>query len=74
VLRAQEPWSELTGPMAFSTSPTWPGLAAEFPNGREIHFPDKTHFLPMEIPDEVAALIRAELEAASAKRAERAAR
>ncbi len=64
VLRAQEPRDELVGPMAFSTSPTWPGLAAEFPNGREIHFPDKTHFLPMEIPDEVAALIRKELEAA----------
>jgi pimeloyl-ACP methyl ester carboxylesterase len=65
VLRAQEPSGDMVGPMAFSTSPTWPGLAAEFTNGREIHFPDKTHFLPMEIPDEVAALIRRELEAAS---------
>jgi pimeloyl-ACP methyl ester carboxylesterase len=65
VLRAQEPSGEMTGAMAFSASPTWPGLAAEFPNGREIHYPDRTHFLPMEIPDEVAALIRTELEAAS---------
>ena len=65
VLRAQEQSGDMVGAMAFSTSPTWPGLAAEFPNGREIHFPDKTHFLPMEIPDEVAALIRTELEAAS---------
>jgi pimeloyl-ACP methyl ester carboxylesterase len=65
VLRAQEPSGEMTGPMAFSTSPTWPGLAAEFARGRELHFPDKTHFLPMEIPDEVAALIRRELDAAS---------
>jgi pimeloyl-ACP methyl ester carboxylesterase len=65
VLRAQEPSGDMVGPMAFSTSPTWPGLAAEFTNGREIHFPDKTHFLPMEIPDEVAALIQGELEAAS---------
>jgi len=64
VLRAQEPSVDMVGPMAFSTSPTWPGLAAQFENGREIHFPDKTHFLPMEIPDEVAALIRTELEAA----------
>jgi len=63
VLRAQAPSKELTGPMAFSTSPTWPGLASEFRNGREIHFPDKTHFLPMEIPDEVAELIRGEVEA-----------
>ncbi len=66
VLRAQEPKEDLTGPMVFSTSPTWPGLAAEFPRGREIHFPDHTHFLPMEIPDEVSALIRRELEKASA--------
>lgn len=65
VLRAMEPSGELTGPMMFSTSPTWPGLAAEFKDGREIHFPDKTHFLPMEIPDEIAALIRTELDAAS---------
>lgn len=65
VLRAQELSGDMVGPMAFSTSPTWPGLAAEFANGREIHFPDKTHFLPMEIPDEVAALIRRELDAAS---------
>ncbi len=65
VLRAQEPSAEMSGPMVFSTSPTWPGLAAEFPDGREIHFPDKTHFLPMEIPDKVAALIRRELAAAA---------
>jgi len=65
VLRAQAPSGEMVGPMAFSTSPTWPGLVDEFPNGREIHYPDKTHFLPMEIPDEVAALIRAEIAAAS---------
>lgn len=63
VLRAQEPKPDITGAMVFSTSPTWPGLAAEFRNGREIHFPDKTHFLPMEIPDEVAKLIAAELAA-----------
>lgn len=65
VLRAQEPSAEMTGAMFFSASPTWPGLAEEFRYGREIHFPDKTHFLPMEIPDEVAALIHKELEATS---------
>jgi len=65
VLRAQAPSGDMTGPMAFSASPTWPGLVAEFRNGREIHYPDRTHFLPMEIPDEVAALIRAEIEATS---------
>lgn len=64
VLRAQEPSPDITGIMAFSTSPTWPGLVREFRHGREIHYPDKTHFLPMEIPDEVAGLIDAELRAA----------
>ncbi len=63
VLRAMEPNPDMVGPMIFSASPTWPGLAAEFRNGREIYYPDKTHFLPMEIPDEVAMLIRREVEA-----------
>jgi lipase len=63
VLRAMAPSPDMTGAMAFSTSPTWPGLAGEFKHGREIYYPDKTHFLPMEIPDEVARLIGEELEA-----------
>lgn len=56
VLRAKEPPPE-RDVMDFSSSPTWPGLAGEFRNGREIYFPDHTHFLPMEIPEHVAALI-----------------
>jgi len=44
-------------PMDFSSSPTWPGLAAELENGRDLHLPNHTHFLPMEIPDRIAALI-----------------
>jgi hypothetical protein len=43
--------------MDFSSSPTWPELVKEFRYGREIHFPEHTHFLPMEIPDRVAELI-----------------
>lgn len=43
--------------MDFSSSPTWPGLAGEFKNARDLHFSERTHFLPMEIPDEVAGLI-----------------
>lgn len=66
VLRAKELTADDTGPAAFSSSPTWPGLVGEFKHGREIHYPDKTHFLPMEIPDQVAELIRAELAAAEA--------
>jgi pimeloyl-ACP methyl ester carboxylesterase len=59
VLRAKEPPPDRSV-MDFSSSPTWPGLAGEFRKGREIFFADRTHFLPMEIPRRVAALIRAE--------------
>lgn len=40
-----------------AASPTWPGLAAVFPNGRDIHLADHTHFIPMEAPALVARLI-----------------
>ena len=43
--------------MEFRFSPTWPGLAAAFPNGREIHVPERTHFVPMEDPAQVARWI-----------------
>jgi pimeloyl-ACP methyl ester carboxylesterase len=49
--------------MDFSSSPTWPGLVHEFRKGREIHYPDRTHFLPMEIPEQIAALVAAEADA-----------
>lgn len=48
--------------MDFSSSPTWPGLAGEFEHARDIHFEARTHFLPMEIPDEIARLILEEIE------------
>ncbi len=51
--------------MDFSVSPTWPGLVGKFKNAREIHFADKTHFLPMEIPEEVTRLISEEINAVS---------
>ena len=38
-------------------SPTWPGLAAEFHQGRDLLLADKTHFLPMEDPALMARLI-----------------
>ena len=60
ILRAKEPPSD-RGSMDFSASPTWPGLANEFKNGREIHFPDRTHFLPMEIPVEIAGILMEEI-------------
>jgi pimeloyl-ACP methyl ester carboxylesterase len=60
LLRARLPPAERTV-MDFSSSPTWPALVGEFSNGREIHFAERSHFLPMEIPGEVAALIEAEV-------------
>jgi lipase len=59
ILRAKQPPPDGV-PMQSGASPTWPGLVHEFRHGREIYYPDRTHFIPMEIPDEVAALIRAE--------------
>lgn len=62
VVRAKEPPPnrELTD---FSSSPTWPGLAAEFRNARDRQYPDMTHFLPMQAPAEAARLIHQELQA-----------
>jgi lipase len=59
ILRAKEPPRE-RHVMDFASSPTWPGLVHEFRRGREIYFADRTHFLPMEIPERVAALVVAE--------------
>lgn len=60
ILRARLP-AEDRDVMDFSSSPTWPGLVGEFRSGREIHFADHTHFLPMELPDRIAAEILGEL-------------
>lgn len=46
------------GVLDFSASPTWPELAAAFPNGRDVYLPELTHFIPMQRPDLVAAHIR----------------
>ncbi len=64
VLRARRP-PERRDTMDFSSSPTWPGLAGEFRFGREIHLADRTHFLPMEIPDRIAEWIESEAMAAA---------
>lgn len=36
--------------MDFSSSPTWPQLAERFPNARDVHLADHSHFIPMEDP------------------------
>ena len=62
VVRAQAPKAE-RGIMDFASSPTWPGLANLFPQGRELHWPDVTHFIPMQAPDAVIGLVEQEVEA-----------
>ncbi len=52
--RSREPDSTA---MDFSGSPTWPALAAEFPNGRDVYLPALTHFIPMQDPALVARFI-----------------
>ena len=46
------------GAMDFTRSPTWEGLAAALPNGRDVYLPGLTHFMPMQKPDLVADYIR----------------
>ncbi len=56
VVRAQSPSSE-EQMWNFETSPTYPGLASEFPKGRDIHLETMTHFIPMQDPALTAKLI-----------------
>lgn len=55
VLRARN--GERTSALDFSVSPTWPDLASHFRNGRDLHWNDFSHFIPMEAPERLAALI-----------------
>lgn len=62
IVRAKAPEGE-RAPLDFTSSPTWPGLAGKFRQGREMHRPDLTHFIPMQSPDELIGIIREEIEA-----------
>lgn len=62
VVRAKAPPPDRTL-MDFESSPTWPGLAASMPRGRDLHLPEWTHFLPMQAPELVAKWLEAELAA-----------
>ena len=55
ILRARN--AERKGAMDFSSSPTAPDLWTHFPNARDLHWPDVSHFIPMEVPDRLAELI-----------------
>lgn len=56
VLRARERDGASPFPN-FSTSPTWPQLAAHLPRGRDVYLPEWSHFLPMEAPELVARYV-----------------
>ncbi|MFN8644094.1 MAG: alpha/beta hydrolase [Candidatus Binatia bacterium] len=58
IVRAKEPPPHRSV-MDFASSPTWSGLVGELRHGREAHWADRTHFLPMEVPRRVAEVILA---------------
>ncbi|ENY80798.1 alpha/beta fold hydrolase [Sphingopyxis sp. MC1] len=53
------PSGERGGSMDFSQSPTWPGLGAHIGAVRDERWDDHSHFIPMENPARVAALLAA---------------
>ncbi len=57
VLRAMPRTEADDGVMDFTKSPTWPALAQEFPQGRDVFLPHLTHFIPMQDPELVARFI-----------------
>lgn len=61
VVRAKK--NEDPGKVDFTLSPTWPGLAGAMAQGRDLSWPHLSHFIPMQAPADVAALVRAELAA-----------
>lgn len=58
ILRAK--FSPREGQMDFTNSPTWTELASVFPDARDVHLPDLTHFMPMQDPERIARLIAAD--------------
>lgn len=56
VVRARN--AERKGAMDFSSSPTAPDLWKSFTNARDLHWPDVSHFIPMEVPERLAELIQ----------------
>lgn len=58
VVRGREPTDPKKTSLEQMASPTWPGLAAEFRHGRQIHLADRGHLFPLESPELVATLVR----------------
>jgi lipase len=59
VLRGRN--GERQGALDFSISPTWPALASTFVRGRDMQWTDCTHFIPMEAPARLAAVIMTDM-------------
>lgn len=59
ILRARN--VERKNTMDFSSSPTAPDLWKGFPDARDLHWPDASHFIPMEVPERLADLIMQKL-------------
>jgi pimeloyl-ACP methyl ester carboxylesterase len=59
VLRARN--GERSSALDFSISPTAPDLAMHFRQGVDLHWQDQSHFIPMEVPGRLAALIATQL-------------
>lgn len=57
VLRAKPRDPDSAAELDFSKSPTWPGVADTFPDGRDVYLPHLTHFIPMQEPELVARFI-----------------
>jgi lipase len=58
VLRATRDTATGGGKLDLNASPTWPGLAALFPRGRQVLREGASHYIPMESPEIVEREIR----------------
>jgi len=47
----------------FTSSPTWPDLVDALADARDVYRPDRTHFIPMEVPEEIATIVDEEVQA-----------
>lgn len=59
--------TERASEMDFSGSPTWPLAAQNLNHGRDLYWPEHSHFIPMEAPEKVAAMLTELMQAAPAE-------
>lgn len=52
--RLREPQADAAAPVDMSASPTAPDLVTYLRNGEDFHYPDLSHFIPMQAPEVVA--------------------